>query len=140
MYSTASIYRHAKKPIHAEGHYDKRGLNKGRPRKLTEQDHRTFLREIPKLRNSVGAFTAKRLRLAAAIREHMQGYKYYHSRKKGLLTAQDLSQRLKFCRSLKRTTDENFWRTHIGFYLDGVGFQHKYNPRDEAKSCRTMAW
>ena len=43
-------------------------------------------------------------------------------------------ERLKFCRSVKRTTDENFWRT------DGVAFQHIYNPRDEAKSCRTMAW
>ena len=42
MCSTASIYRHAKKPIHAEGHYDKCGLNKGHPRKLTKQDHRAL--------------------------------------------------------------------------------------------------
>ena len=69
-----------------------------------------------------------------------QGYKYYHSRKKGLLTAKDLAQRLKFCRSVKRTRDENFWRTYIGFYLDGVAFRHIYHPLDEAKSCRTMAW
>ena len=42
MYSTASIYRHAKKPVHAEEHYDKRGLNKGRPHKLTKRDHRAL--------------------------------------------------------------------------------------------------
>ena len=145
------IYRHAKKPIHAEGHYDKCGLNKGSPRKLTKRDHRALLREIPKFRNSFGAFTAKRLRLAASIRSDMhdetvrrlfrgQGYKYSHSRKKDLSTVKDLAQRLKFCRSVKWTTDENFWRTYIGFYLDGVAFQHKYNPHNEEKSCRTMAW
>ena len=57
-----------------------------------------------------------------------------------LLTAKDLAQRLKFCRSVKITTDENVWRTYIGFYLDGVAFRHINHPHDEAKSFRTMAW
>ena len=26
------------------------------------------------------------------------------------------------------------------FYLDAAGFQHKYNPFDEARSTKTMAW
>ena len=68
------------------------------------------------------------------------GYGYRHARKKGLLTKEDLQKRLRFCRKVKRVLSDTFWRVGIGFYLDGVGFVHKRNPHDEAKSTRTMAW
>ena len=71
MYSQASIYRHAKKLIHDDKHFDGRTLNKGRPRKLSERDRRALLRQIPKLRNTVGFFSTKRLRLAAGTRKDM---------------------------------------------------------------------
>ena len=36
--------------------------------------------------------------------------------------------------------EENFWKDGIAFYLDGIGFQHKYNPYEEAQSTKAMAW
>ena len=105
----------------------------------------------PKLRETLGSFTIQKLRLTAGINKNIhdetvrrfmrsKGYRYYHSRKKGLLTKLDLLKRVKFCRHLIRTTNINFWQKDIAFYLNGVGFQHKYNPLDEANSCKTMAW
>ena len=41
---------------------------------------------------------------------------------------------------MRLPAEENLWKDGIAFYLDGVGFQHKYNPYDEAQSTKTMAW
>ena len=41
---------------------------------------------------------------------------------------------------MKLPAEENLWKDGIAFYLDGIGFQHKYNPYDEAQSPKTMAW
>ena len=151
MYSRTSIYRHAKKPITAEPVDDNRHRNKGRPSKVSARDKRAIFKEIPRLRESVGSFTCKRIRIAAGVESDVcdetirnvlraAGYGYRHSRKKGLLTKEDLQKRLRFCRKVKRVLSDTFWRDGIGFYLDGVGFVHKRNPHDEAKSTRTMAW
>ena len=151
MYSKATIYRHAKKTIGASVVFDKRTKNKGRPRKLTDRDRRSLLRQVPLLREAVGSFTTKRLRVAAGIDVNVcdetvrrvlrqAGYRYYHSRKKGLLTKMDLQLRLKLARKVRRLLPQNFWQDGIGFYLDGAGFQHKYNPFDEARSTSAMAW
>ena len=147
----ATVYRHATKPIELNPIPDKRWNNNGRPRKLTDRDRRALLRQIPILRKECGSFTVKRMRVAAGIRAnvcdetirrvlHSADYGYYHSRKKGLLTKQDLQLRLRFARKVKRLLHENVWRDGISFYLDGAGFQHKYNPFDEARSTKTMAW
>ena len=50
QYSKAAIYKHAKKPLNGEPVFDKRKMNKGRPKKLTVQDERCILHTIPKLR------------------------------------------------------------------------------------------
>lgn len=149
MYSKASIYRHASKPIGQKSE-DRRRFNPGRPKKLSDRDRRSILRNIPKLRNTNGSFTVKKLTFAAGIENvsqqtvrralHKEGYRYLHSRKKGLLTQKDLNRRLKFARKAIKRLPENFWRHGIGFYFDGAGFAHKYNPHDEAKSTKTMAW
>ena len=34
----------------------------------------------------------------------------------------------------------SFWQTEILFYLDGVGWAHKNNPKDHAKTLRTRTW
>ena len=60
-YSRRSIYRHASKPIDAVAD-DKRKQNPGRPRKLSTRDTRAIVREIPRLRESVGSFTYKTLK------------------------------------------------------------------------------
>ena len=59
-YSRASIYCHAKKRTEAQ-HTGKRHTNQGKPRKLTEHGRRSLLRNIPKLRKTMGLFTIKRL-------------------------------------------------------------------------------
>ena len=63
QYSKAAIYRHIKKPLNGEPVFDKRKMNKGRPKKLSIQDERSIIRTIPKLREEVGNFTSKRVQL-----------------------------------------------------------------------------
>ena len=110
-YSRVSIYSHAKKRIGTE-HTDKRHTNPGRPRKLTEHDRCSLLRNIPKLIKTAGSFTVKRLSHVAGTTNkvshqtvqrllHREGYRYIHSRKKELLTKKDLQRRLKFARKVR---------------------------------------
>ncbi len=75
VYSKATIYRHAKLPINETASLDRRGQNKGRPRKLTDRDERNLVRELRKCRASVGSFSARRLRTAAGIiiMDHTKG-------------------------------------------------------------------
>ena len=139
-----SIYRHTVRAFDSvEG--DKRKPNPGRPRKLTDRDERAINQEIPKLRDSVGSFTTKSLKVTAGINERVCdetlhhtlkkfGYGYYHSCKKGLLKIKDVKARR------KKSLEEKIWTEDVTFYFDGATFQHKYNAFDEAKSTRTMAW
>ena len=58
------------------------------------------------------------------------GYRFLHSRKKGLLKKDDLKKRRKFaCKFIKMLTDK-FWEEGISFYIDAADFQHKYNPHE----------
>jgi len=148
--SKATVYRHATKNIN-DNIIDKRKFNRGRPSKLTLRARRSILRQIPILRRQYGSFTIRRLRVAAGVRQdacdetirrvlRAAGYKFLHSRKKGLLRPDDLKKRLKFARKVKKFLSDQFWEEGVSFYLDAAGFQHKYNPNDEAKSSKTMAW
>ena len=67
-------------------------------------------------------------------------YKFIHSRKKGLLKPKYLKEKLKFSRTIKGMLQKNIWTEGISFYLDGVGYQHNYNPFDEAKLVKRMIW
>ena len=70
---------------------------KGRPRKLSERDERSLLRQIDVLRRQEGSFTIKRLMLEAGIDAttvsyktvrcllHRHGYNYIQARRKGIL-------------------------------------------------------
>ena len=72
---------------------------------------------------------------------HSQGYRYCHSHKKGLLTPGDFKRRLKYATEIsKRSDSKELWLNRISFYIDAAGFQHKYNPFNEIKSTKTMAW
>jgi len=153
QFSKATIYRHARKVVGPPDYKkDPTKRKRGRPNKLTEREKRQMLRHIPKLRLTVGSFSIKRLRQVAGVQTgvcdetvrrflHSEGYHYYHSRKKGLLSQEDLNKRLRFAKDMAQRVDSrNLWQREIAFYLDGAGFQHKYNPYDEAKSIKTMAW
>ena len=48
--------------------------------------------------------------------------------------------RLKFSWKIKGIFKKNIWTEGISFYLDGVAYQHKYNPVDEARSVKIMTW
>ena len=47
-----------------------------------------------------------------------KGYKFLHSRKKGLLKPKDLKERIKFSRKIKGIFKENIWTKGISFYLN----------------------
>ena len=59
-------------------------------------------------------------------------------KKKRLLKPKDLKERLRLSRKVKGIFKKNIWTEGISFYLDGVGYQHKYNRFDEAKSVKRM--
>ena len=150
MYFRASIYRHAKKPI-GSSVVDKRKQNPGRPPKLSERDKRSILRQVEVLRDSIGHFTSRHVRVSAGVECRVSGetvrrvlrssgLRYRHARKKGLLTQKDLKVRLAFARKVRRKLNPNIWKHGICFYLDGVSFTHKYNPSDQARAPKTMAW
>lgn len=151
QYSKAAIYKHVKKPINGEAVFDKRKLNKGRPKKLTVQDKRRILRTIPKLREELGNFTSKRVQLESGATHvsnrtvrnvlNKEGYHYLRSRKKGLLHAADLKSRLKFAKNVRRKKlTQDFWNHGISLYLDGKGFEYKRNPLDQARAPRARLW
>ena len=72
---------------------------------------------------------------------NVSGYKYLQSRKKGLLTEADLKAQLKYCRNIKkRNLGQVFWNRGISFYLDGVGFEFKTNPLDQARAPTAHEW
>ena len=149
QYSKATIYRHATKLVQILP--AKAPHRRGRPSKLANRDKRQILREIKKLRATVGSFAKKWLREAAALQTglsdetvrrflHSQRYRYYHSRKKGLLSTEDLKRRLKDVTEIsKRPDSKELWINGILFHIDAAGFQHKCNPFDEAKSIKTLA-
>ena len=122
QYSRATIYRHINRPL--TGRTDRRSSNPGRPSKLSEQDIRQILRKISHLRQEVGSFTIKRLRLEAGVSHvsihtvrrvlKQHGYSYLHSRKKGLLKKKGLSATHeicteKFAQLAKRFLEEKHW-------------------------------
>lgn len=147
-YSRATVFRHVKRPLNRP--HDKRKLNPGRPRRLTPRDERNLIRHIKRMRSTIGPFTLRRLAVEAGIDQTVSmatvgrvmrrhGYRYLHSRRKGIMKNTDLHKRLAFARNARKLP-KNFWMKHINFYLDGTGFTHKTNPHDEARSTKTMAW
>ena len=149
QYSKASIYRHAKKPI-GQQPKDRRHENKGRPPKLSTRDKRVIIRELPRIKNEFGSYTSKKVLIETNLQDQVSprtlrrflnnsGLRYLHTGKKRLMTKADLKKRKTFARRVKGVNN-NLWTDGISFYLDGVGFVHKTNPRDEAMSPSGMAW
>ena len=149
-YSKATICRHMKRPI-GDDVIDKRKNNKGRPPKLTARDKCIILRQVEILRRDYGYFTTERLKVFAGVSPEISdetvrrvmraaGYRYSHSRKKGVLARKDLNIRYNFAKKVRKLLAPTVWKDGIACYLDGVGFTHKVNPRDQSFAPRTMAW
>ena len=51
-------------------------------------------------------------------------------------------QRLQFAQKMKREMLQNvaIWKNEVFFYLDGVSFVHKFNPKNGAASNRARIW
>ena len=147
-YSRATIFRHVKRPVNRQ--FDKRKINKGRPKKLSPRDDRNIVRQISRMRSKIGPSTLKRLFHKAGIAEDVSlssisrvlrkhGFRYLHSRRKAIMKTTDFTKCMKFAwTALKYPMD--FLTKNINFYLDGIGFTHKHNSHDEARSTKTMAW
>ena len=147
QYVERSIYRHATSRRLIPR--DARRANPGRPKVLSLRDERLIVRTLQRLRSERASFSARKIQeetglfnvslktIYRALRKN--GYRYRQSRKKGLLSKDDLKKRLKFARSMK-DKPVNFWSTDITFYFDGVGFAHRTNPYAEARAVSSMAW
>lgn len=151
QYSQATIYRHAKHTISAEPRENKTKNNSGCPRKLTEYHYRRITRAIQRLRITEGSFTSKRIFLESGITGvsnrtfrralNRLGYSYRQTRRKGLMKESDFLKRTKFCRKIrKRKLRKSFWQEGIAIYLDGVGFEYKTNPLDQARAPGAREW
>ena len=146
-YLKSNIYIHAKLPDEA-AKIAGRKLKKGRPNVLTVRDERKIIRAMLMLRETLGSFSMKRLKLESRVDPHVSNntiililksnkYHYLQSRKKGLMLKHDARTRLLFARNPAKLRD--FWANGIGFYFDGASWTHKTNPCDQARSTTAMA-
>lgn len=151
QYAQRSVYHNMKLPI-GERAEDKRKANPGRPRKLTQRDERQLVTQITKLRDTTGVFNSTHIQRQAGIAVNNVSnrtvrrclgrldYKYEQCRRKGQVTKKDMGLRLKFAKDCKKNLNEEFWKTGISFYLDGVSWAHKTNPAESARTMRTRTW
>ena len=151
-YSKSVIYKHCKKPLNGELKEDKRiGSGIGRPSKLNRLHRRNITKAIHESREKYGSFTSKRVQVEAGL-EHIsnrtirremnrQDYGYLHTRRKGVLTADDMKKRLAWAmEKVKNNVMQDFFNYEISFYLDGTGFEYKKNPFDQACAPKSREW
>lgn len=127
---------------------------RGRHRLITAREERLLIRAIPVIRQYDINFTIRKLvefcgldNKKASYRTFVRcltknGYSYRQTRKKGVINQKDRKQRLRFARKMKKTAQKNplFWEKDVCFYLDGVSFIHKINPKGEAMKPGSRVW
>ena len=69
-----------------------------------------------------------------------QGSHYLQTRKKGLLTKDDMPRRVTFCNVMKKIYNGDVWTRQVAFYLDGVSFAFKTNPLKVARAPKAKIW
>ncbi len=148
--SKSSVQRQTRSSIQSKQHC--RGHTKiGRPTKISPRLERYILREFKKLRSCEGSFSIARLMSVTGLNQrditirsisnliHRAGYGLYNARKKGLLSAKDLKDRVNFAkRMINRPV--KFWCDEVSFYLDAVSFTYKSNPHDQARAPRSKVY
>ena len=70
------------------------------------------------------------------------GYYYFSTWRNGILSDNDKKEQLQFARKMKQELIRNpdFWKNEVSFYLDGVSFVHKDNPKSGEASNRARVW
>ena len=128
--------------------------NKGSmQRKVSHRSVRKLIRALRELRTKYRHATVKSIVESGGLSFEMasrtfsrnlneNGYGYLQGRKKGLLRENDRRLRIRFARKMKCVVAQNphFWTHEVCFYLDGVSFVHKYNPRSGANINRSRVW
>ena len=126
----------------------------GRPRNVSERNMRLLIRTLKSFRRNNVHVTVRSLVeesglsfQVASRRTYSRylnelGYYYFSARRKVILIDNDKKVRLQFSRKMKQELIRNpdFWKNEISFYLDGVSFVHKYNPKSGAASNRARMW
>ena len=143
-----------KKPIEDKV-FDKRKMNRGRPKKLDERDRRRIIRQVQILRDQgIVNFTVRRVKLLAGLAGkvsdetvrlvlHSDGLAFRNAAKKGVLKKEDLQKRVEFAKKVQKrfpNCGRELWKTGIAFYLDGVSFTHKTHPLDQAQAPKKKLW
>ena len=151
QYGKAQVHMHAKKLISGEAGFDKCKLNKGRLKKLSVQDTKSIKHTLLKLRRTEGTLTSKCIQLQAGVTHvsnctviknlNSSDYKYLQSHKKGLMIHKDTKLCLAYCKDIKKKKlGQDFWCNDIAFYLNGIGFEFKTNPLDQACAPQAREW
>ncbi len=137
--------------INGKAKIQKVASERGRPKLIDVRSRRKILRTVDKLRQESPNFTVKQLVQESGVSPQMvsrrtfsrmlnsNGYRYLISRKKGVLNKRDHSKRLQYARKMKRVGEE-FWTNEVAFYLDGVSFVHKHNPKEKATQPKGRVW
>ena len=70
------------------------------------------------------------------------GYYFLQARKNVMLNEKDKRQPFKYAKQMKRqlSSNPNFWKEDIAFYLDWVSFVHKRNPLNNWASPKKRVW
>ena len=148
--SRSTIYRIWKKPVvKLQVNKSRKGIG-GRPEKMSTRAKRRLKRTIKILRTQDANWTVKRLMARSDVTDvsrrtvsrflNQSGYSYLQARKKGLLSDKDKKIRQKFAKSILKDHTEDIWTKKVAFYLDGVGFVYKRNPRDQALAPTGRVW
>ena len=148
--SAAIVYRIAHEKTYKR-RTSEETCKRGRKNKLSDRDKRRLIRCITVLRKREGNFTCKALMGKAGIQQkdvsvrtvsrflNSQNY-YLQTRKKGLMTAEDHSKRVKFAKYTTANYSQEIWTEGITFYLDGTGFTYKRNSLDQARAPKARVW
>ena len=52
----------------------------------------------------------------------------------------DLKNRLKYAKNMLKNYSSTMWTDETNFYLDGTSFQHKFNPKNQARAAHGRGW
>ena len=124
----------------------------GRPKRMSVRTERYIERELNKMREDQGTFYIPDLMANTGltnthacertVRRSMnrKGYRFFTSRKKGVLNPADYKIRLQFAQKMIKKYPPQFWSDGIAFYLDGVSFVYKTKPGEQARAPGTRTW
>lgn len=127
-------------------------MKSGRQKILTFRDRRKLSRSLTILREENPNFTVMDVVKRSGIPQHKANYRTFHreirnlgyayrpSRKKGILTENDLKVRREFARSTLGDCPTDYWTKEVAFYLDGVSFVYKGNPLSDAVKPKNKIW